>query len=410
MGPLGGQRGLGGGLPRGSCCVCCGRSARPSAAARRSPRGAPGPAWPLGPRGPPASRPPASARSPAGSAPGAAAARLRSPSRPADDRRRSGAARRGAHGRAARPAAAGARSRAAGRRRAPASGSCRPSGGRRPDRVEDGGLDRVAAREVDRGELPGAVHPHPPGLAPARRGPRRRPGPGRRRGRRCRRGRGRRALRSHGRLPSVRRRPRRAETVPPAGRPAKEPRAPSLGFGAWPPPVRPGWTPRRRRWPASPPPRRTGRRSPRPPASCVACPELAAVRQHVVVGDVPVSGRPLVAFVGEAPGATEDETGRPFVGQVRRPARPAARRGGARPRGGRRPQRREVPAAGQPDPEGARGGPVQRLAAPPAGAARPAGGRGAGAVGGEVVPRARGRCWPRHASRPHDRWTGGACT
>jgi uracil-DNA glycosylase family 4 len=48
---------------------------------------------------------------------------------------------------------------------------------------------------------------------------------------------------------------------------------------------------------------------------CVACPELAAARQHVVVGDVPVSGRPLVAFVGEAPGATEDETGRPFVGR-----------------------------------------------------------------------------------------------
>ena len=38
--------------------------------------------------------------------------------------------------------------------------------------------------------------------------------------------------------------------------------------------------------------------------SCVACPELAATRQHVVVGDVPASGRPLVAFVGEAPGAT----------------------------------------------------------------------------------------------------------
>jgi uracil-DNA glycosylase len=49
--------------------------------------------------------------------------------------------------------------------------------------------------------------------------------------------------------------------------------------------------------------------------SCVACPELAVVRQHVVVGDVPASGRPLVTFVGEAPGATEDETGRPFVGR-----------------------------------------------------------------------------------------------
>ena len=48
---------------------------------------------------------------------------------------------------------------------------------------------------------------------------------------------------------------------------------------------------------------------------CVACPELAATRQHVVVGDVPVSGRPRLVLVGEAPGATEDETGRPFVGK-----------------------------------------------------------------------------------------------
>jgi DNA polymerase len=49
--------------------------------------------------------------------------------------------------------------------------------------------------------------------------------------------------------------------------------------------------------------------------SCVACPELAATRQRVVVGDVPTSGRPRFALVGEAPGATEDETGRPFVGR-----------------------------------------------------------------------------------------------
>jgi uracil-DNA glycosylase len=48
---------------------------------------------------------------------------------------------------------------------------------------------------------------------------------------------------------------------------------------------------------------------------CVACPELAATRQHVVVGDVPEGGRPSFALVGEAPGATEDETGRPFVGR-----------------------------------------------------------------------------------------------
>jgi uracil-DNA glycosylase family 4 len=48
---------------------------------------------------------------------------------------------------------------------------------------------------------------------------------------------------------------------------------------------------------------------------CVACPELAAARQHVVVGDVPVTGRPALVLVGEAPGAQEDETGRPFVGR-----------------------------------------------------------------------------------------------
>ena len=50
-------------------------------------------------------------------------------------------------------------------------------------------------------------------------------------------------------------------------------------------------------------------------SGCLACPELSATRRHVVVGDVPVSGRALVAIVGEAPGATEDETGRPFVGR-----------------------------------------------------------------------------------------------
>ncbi|WP_222194208.1 uracil-DNA glycosylase [Modestobacter italicus] len=48
---------------------------------------------------------------------------------------------------------------------------------------------------------------------------------------------------------------------------------------------------------------------------CVACPELAATRQHVVIGDRPDGGRPRLVIVGEAPGATEDETGRPFVGK-----------------------------------------------------------------------------------------------
>ena len=50
--------------------------------------------------------------------------------------------------------------------------------------------------------------------------------------------------------------------------------------------------------------------------SCTACPELAATRHQVVVGDVPPtwsSARLLV--VGEAPGAQEDQSGRPFVGR-----------------------------------------------------------------------------------------------
>lgn len=47
--------------------------------------------------------------------------------------------------------------------------------------------------------------------------------------------------------------------------------------------------------------------------SCVACPELAAARTTVVVGDLP--SRPRLLLVGEAPGAHEDAAGRPFVGR-----------------------------------------------------------------------------------------------
>jgi uracil-DNA glycosylase len=63
--------------------------------------------------------------------------------------------------------------------------------------------------------------------------------------------------------------------------------------------------------------------------ACVACPELAATRQHVVVGDVPAgaavrqqggsgagSGLARLVLVGEAPGKAEDEQGRPFVGKA----------------------------------------------------------------------------------------------
>ena len=46
---------------------------------------------------------------------------------------------------------------------------------------------------------------------------------------------------------------------------------------------------------------------------CVACPELASTRRTVVVGDFPAGARLLI--VGEAPGAQEDESGRPFVGK-----------------------------------------------------------------------------------------------
>ena len=49
-------------------------------------------------------------------------------------------------------------------------------------------------------------------------------------------------------------------------------------------------------------------------ASCTACTELAAARSNVVVGDYPPGAR--VLLVGEAPGAQEDATGRPFVGRA----------------------------------------------------------------------------------------------
>jgi uracil-DNA glycosylase len=47
---------------------------------------------------------------------------------------------------------------------------------------------------------------------------------------------------------------------------------------------------------------------------CVACPELAAGRTSVVVGDLPPAAR--IVLVGEAPGAQEDLSGRPFVGKA----------------------------------------------------------------------------------------------
>ena len=46
---------------------------------------------------------------------------------------------------------------------------------------------------------------------------------------------------------------------------------------------------------------------------CTACADLAAYRQQVVVGDTPPKARLLV--LGEAPGASEDASGEPFVGR-----------------------------------------------------------------------------------------------
>ncbi len=49
-------------------------------------------------------------------------------------------------------------------------------------------------------------------------------------------------------------------------------------------------------------------------STCTACAELAAARTNVVVGDFPPGAR--VLLVGEAPGAEEDASGRPFVGKA----------------------------------------------------------------------------------------------
>jgi len=47
--------------------------------------------------------------------------------------------------------------------------------------------------------------------------------------------------------------------------------------------------------------------------ACTACPELVATRRSVVVGEAPPGAE--VLLVGEAPGAAEDASGRPFVGR-----------------------------------------------------------------------------------------------
>lgn len=58
---------------------------------------------------------------------------------------------------------------------------------------------------------------------------------------------------------------------------------------------------------------------------CTRCP-LCQGRKHAVPGEGPVGA--LVAFVGEAPGADEDEQGRPFVGRSGQLLREAIRDAG----------------------------------------------------------------------------------
>ncbi len=49
-------------------------------------------------------------------------------------------------------------------------------------------------------------------------------------------------------------------------------------------------------------------------SGCMKCPELCSTRSHTVFGVGPVA--PDLCLVGEAPGAEEDRTGFPFVGQA----------------------------------------------------------------------------------------------
>ena len=50
--------------------------------------------------------------------------------------------------------------------------------------------------------------------------------------------------------------------------------------------------------------------------ACERCPELAATRKTVVFGSGNADAE--LMFVGEAPGASEDEQGMPFVGRAGR--------------------------------------------------------------------------------------------
>lgn len=88
---------------------------------------------------------------------------------------------------------------------------------------------------------------------------------------------------------------------------------------------------------------------------CRRCPELTAARTQVVTGVLPAGAR--LALVGEAPGASEDTSGRPFEGAagrllsrllaevgIERSAVAVLNTLGCRPPGNRRPARAELAA------------------------------------------------------------------
>ena len=107
-------------------------------------------------------------------------------------------------------------------------------------------------------------------------------------------------------------------------------------------------------------------------------PRARRARQHVVVGDAPVSGRPW-SLVGEAPGADEDAGGRSSGGR-RRSLDQLLAEAGLTGRSAPSSTWSSAVPTGQPDAEGHGGRPLQRLAAPADRTARPPGDRRAGAV------------------------------
>ena len=90
----------------------------------------------------------------------------------------------------------------------------------------------------------------------------------------------------------------------------------------------------------------------RRPSACTRCPELAATRKTVVFGAGNADAD--LMFVGEAPGASEDEQGVPFVGRAGKLLETAARRDRTRARRRLHREHAEVPAPGQPRPAAGR--------------------------------------------------------